>query len=736
MRTLPLAAALALTATTARAETLAVPAGAAPIAIPGNRVACGTPSGGWTTDATHRTLRPPPQGSPGARIELAVAATEAACATASQKVTLAITAPWPVIERAVLSLDDGQLELRGKRLAGVQARWARTAHTGVASCEAIEPDGTVEVCHVATTGDARALWSWLPAGARGEPGELVFDGDGRIAAAETLALPIDHTELAMIARPDAVIDAFATGATVPLRHADLIAAVDCAPAACVLDGDGLLVSNLPAGSPNLSVRVRLAPRVVLRRGNSVESSPVVRIPIVRCPLAVASGAPLRGVEAQTVVVQVGGRCARELDHLRFQVAGAPAERGRESANGSVAYVALRITRTDADAISIAALSEQGDGAIAQVRVSTRPAPPVHVALELGRKTVDFIPTNVAARARVTAADWDGKAELAPIEGVYTVDHGTVRGVSASGGVVAMRVVLRRHLPSGDVDLATVTEPIERPLREATSFAPLFGKQPIVELLCDDGDGAAAIAPGATAHVPFDHNDSCRLVLHRERLDPALGAQKLMLEVDVTRVDGSPRSEARVAKRLRLVHDDSPRTLWLRGAESRFDRYTVRLSQDDDERQHDEELPSAQWSVVTGTGRARIYATSAIPTGLYRVADRDHSGILTLNFGVLARATWLDSLGREGILCAEAGALTVGLANDTSATGKSLTQVATVMGLGLSVPIANRALAAETSVNLHAWLELEPSRAFGSGSGSAWAFVFGPSITVGNLGADL
>jgi hypothetical protein len=104
--------------------------------------------------------------------------------------------------------------------------------------------------------------------------------------------------------------------------------------------------------------------------------------------------------------------------------------------------------------------------------------------------------------------------------------------------------------------------------------------------------------------------------------------------------------------------------------------------------------------------------------------------------VLARATWLDALGREGILCAEAGVLTVGLAGDTSATGKSLTQIATVAGFGLAVPIANRALAAETSVNLHAWVELEPSRALGAGTGSAWAFVFGPSITVGNLGADL
>ena len=132
----------------------------------------------------------------------------------------------------------------------------------------------------------------------------------------------------------------------------------------------------------------------------------------------------------------------------------------------------------------------------------------------------------------------------------------------------------------------------------------------------------------------------------------------------------------------------------------------------------------------------MYATSAIPTGLYRVSDRTHSGILTLNFGVLARLTWLDSLGREGILAAEGGVLTVGLANDMSASGKSLTQIATVAGVSLTVPIANRALAAETSVNLHAWIELEPSRAFGQGNGDAWAFVFGPSITVGNLGADL
>lgn len=605
----------------------------------------------------------------------------------------------PVIEHAVFLADDGQLELRGHHLAAAHVHWQKAGHMGDVACDPASDD----VCRVPS-----------------EPGASWLLGAGD-------AVTIERTELAMLVRPDAVLDTFALGSTVPLRHADLISAVDCAPAACVLDGDSLLVSNIPASTPSLAVHVRLAPHVVLRRGDLVESSPTLRIPIVRCPLAVASGPPLRDVEAQTIVVQIGGRCAREPARLRFQIGGAPVER-RDLANG---YVALRVHRTESDELAIAALSDAGDGVIAQVRATTRAAPPIHVALELAHRAIDFIPTNVAAAATVTSADWDGALALAPIAGVYEVDHGTVRGQPAAGGTVAMRVVLSRKLPFGDVEIATLGEPVQRPLREATSFAPL---SPLVDMICDAGDGPRSLAAGTTTHVPFDHQDSCRLVLHRERLDPGLGVQHLQLEVDVTRVDGSPRSEARLSRRIRLAHDTTPRTLFLRGAESRFDRYTVRLTQDDDS--HEDDLPSAQWSIITGRGHARIYATSAIPTGLYRVADRDHSGILTLNFGVLARATWLDSLGHEGILCAEAGALTVGLANDTSTTGKSLTQIATVMGLGLSVPIANRALAAETSVNLHAWIELEPSRAFGSGSGSAWAFVFGPSITVGNLGADL
>ena len=79
---------------------------------------------------------------------------------------------------------------------------------------------------------------------------------------------------------------------------------------------------------------------------------------------------------------------------------------------------------------------------------------------------------------------------------------------------------------------------------------------------------------------------------------------------------------------------------------------------------------------------------------------------------------------------------VGLANDVSTTGRSLTQVATVWGAGLSVPIANRSLATETSINLHVWAEYEVSRALedNPNAGDPLGFVFGPSISIGNIGA--
>jgi hypothetical protein len=87
-------------------------------------------------------------------------------------------------------------------------------------------------------------------------------------------------------------------------------------------------------------------------------------------------------------------------------------------------------------------------------------------------------------------------------------------------------------------------------------------------------------------------------------------------------------------------------------------------------------------------------------------------------------------------------MAVGLPDDVSQTvnaqggNDSLTAVSAVSGLALSVPIANRSLATETSINLHAWFEYEVSRGVSGEPGSPFGFIFGPSISIGNVGTNL
>jgi hypothetical protein len=59
-------------------------------------------------------------------------------------------------------------------------------------------------------------------------------------------------------------------------------------------------------------------------------------------------------------------------------------------------------------------------------------------------------------------------------------------------------------------------------------------------------------------------------------------------------------------------------------------------------------------------------------------------------------------------------------------------VGAVAGLGLAIPIANPGAPTQASINLHGWFE---QRITGSGNeaGSEQAFIFGPSISIGNVG---
>jgi hypothetical protein len=745
----------------ASADPLEAPIGGKAIPLPGGAAPCGSVDHGWTVGTDRRSVKPPSAESEIGQSTDVTIAVDPSCATVTGRITLVATGPWPTFDpQSILaSPDDGRIEARGTKLRGAIVRWMSPSQNAEATCETPAIEGATERC-VWNLGVASGVLSgsgaftWAPAGSRATGQVELFDGDGRPAAPERFRLSAARTVLSTVIAPEAAIDALGATATIPIRHADAVASVDCAPALCAIEGSNLVVGSLPVGVSSLLVRLRLSPRLVFRRGDALETNPVFRVPVLRCPLAVISGSPLRDLDNQKVVLKVEGRCATEAQRLRFQVAGYAADRIQQVEAAGILFVVLRLPQLDDDEVTLTATRDDGDAfVVAQTRVKTRAVPPVRVSLEIPKLgPVDFLPTNVDAVAHVSSPSWDGRLFVAPVDGLYSarVEGGRtlVRGAADELGFVNLRVALRSSslpAPLSDTDLAVVSDSSQRSVHEANVPASLEtpGAPPLVELLCDPGDGTAArIPPGVVTHIPFERKDSCRLVLHAERLEKSFGTQKLALEVDVVRVDGTPRVEARISRTLTFAPGSRARILWLHGADNRFDRFSIRLSHAADDRHYvgatDSEigLPAEQWTVITGRGSARIYATSAIPTGLYRVSDRAHSGILTLNFGVLARLTWLDALGREGLIAAEGGVMAVGLANDVSASGRSLTQVATVAGVGFSVPIANRALATETAINLHAWYEWEPSRALGGAAGNPSAFVFGPSISIGNIGADL
>jgi hypothetical protein len=474
-------------------------------------------------------------------------------------------------------------------------------------------------------------------------------------------------------------------------------------------------------------------------------------------MTIASGPPLRRAELARVVLRMDERCGDRARDLRWTANGQPAEVERLERDHGAVFVQLGVGDVEDAQLTITASRPEPDGSvIAVARSATRPAPPGRATLELpGIGGIDFIPTNRDALVRVGPAGDHAHLVVLPVEDVYRVstsgERATIRGEPGASGLVALRFGYRADgLPAAfaSTDLAVLTGALQRPLREASVPAPLgastLGPTPLLELVCVGSRGQPErIPPGKQTSIPFAERDSCRLVIHRERLTPEQGMQDVAIDVAVTKEDDNPRADAHVTERMVLRPGAEPRLYWLHGVKAPFDRLTVRVSHIVDEA-HDVggadlhvNLPSAQWAVVAGEGHVRFYATAAIPTGLFRITAP--SDVLTLNFGALSRLTWLDAEGHEGILGLELGAMGIGLA----ATPGFPRTLAVLGGLGLAVPIGNRGETTQASVNLHAWIAYElraetprdPTNPIGPAA-SHWSFLFGPSITFGNVGVNL
>ena len=747
----------------AQAETLEAPVGGQPVAL-GGRVACALPTGGWSLGAGPSEVRPPSSNEAiGLAVELPVAADRASCSTRATSLTLVALGESPTVDpdSVTLNVDAGTVELHGRNLRGVGLAWRGRSASGADVCREPRPSGATKRCtfsvghELPASVDDTELF-WLPPGGRRGPDVRVFDTNGKILDESVFRLRPSSIVVTKLVPDGAVVD-LATGVgEVPLTHPEVVAGVTCTGATCSLSERALVVRGQASLVDSVTVHVSLAPRVAFKNEDRVETAPILRLSVAHCPMTVASGPPLRGVGSALTVVRLEGRCAEDLRALRFFEGSRKLEIVSTTLLEGQAFAVLRVGRITEPDFAITAVRSGGDDvAVAIAHTATRDRPDARAILEIpGLPRLAFVPSNRGAIVHVPSPGPGSRLALLPADGIYSVETRgqltLVRGDDFSSGIITLRFGYRSDALPGalrDLDLAVLEEPVGRTIHEANIPAPLAGTLarplPLAEVVCGAGtQRRQTLTAGETARVPWDLRDACRLIVHRERLSPDYGAQKLDLEIDVLDSSGAARGDARASQTLILRSGREPLEAWIHGIAQPFDRLVVRLSHVADENHYASAAemlttePALKWTAIIGSGHARLYASPTIPTGLYRFGDADHTGLLSLNFGVISRLTWLDDEGHEGLLNLEGGVLVMGLANAESTTGQSLTQVGAVLGIGLGIPFANRSSITEAAINLHLWVEHDLATAASSHEGHPWALIFGPSISIGNVGTNL
>ena len=745
----------------AHAETLQVPEGGRFIPLGKDRLLCGDPPDGWRLSADRRTVRPPASASAANRtFQASVAADASECATSGTPVTLLATGPWPDIDPSGISFypDEGRIDIRGTRLAGAQVAWSAKNGEGSETCLAPTKLGKIQQCSLPLQRDlpTSTVLRRLPAFAKSGQDVVTFDALGKIVDPATTILRPARTIVTQVFATAETIDISQGVGTVPLAHPEAISNADCGLARCEFTEGNLAVRYVPSQLEKVNINVRLAPRFFLSHGDKLESSTSASFTILRCPLTVVSGLPMRDADDPHILIRMADRC-RSSARLRWTVGSAPAEVVREVRGPDGTFVLLRSSQIAGGSVTITAMrADTLAGVVGSVTTPTMPPPRPQSEIELPKYgPISFIPTNREAQWSVAAV---AHARLVPLAlpGAYAVrrdnDRTFVRGTRNGGGFVSLRYGYRRDdLPKGfeDVDLAILTETVTRPLREASVPVaisdPTEKHPPLAQFLCADEQGdTVPLDPGKPGRIALASRDTCRVVIYQDRLKPEDGQQEIVLEIEVTKASGGKRSEGSVNERMVLRPGGEPRVFFLKGIGEQFDQFTERLSHVLDETRYvlaptgKQSPPSTQWSATVEGGRVRLFVSLSIPAGLYRMNEPAAS--MSLNFGVLGRITWLTQEGKEGLLGIETGVLGASLIpqqyNDNPPFPPTLV---TLVGIGLRVKVGEGA-----AIGVHLWGAYEfrseyhytPSGETGARTASHWSLLFGPSISIGNVGTNL
>jgi hypothetical protein len=759
---LALSVCVCLAPSLAHAWVLQMPAQSEFATLPQGRVLCGPVPEGFSIEANRRRIRPKQDTPPGYSVTTSIAQHSGACATdAREPATLIVTGDLPTFDPSSVTvmLDAGRLELRGNGLENVRVGWSSENKTSSDVCLGVTKEKDHESCALSIDKDLpadprRIELHWAPAFGRIAQDAVTYDRAGEVLPKDQLGLPIARLAISRM-MPDVPMVNVASGeGKLPLVHPEAVSGVECGAVRCEIVADGLLVGSVPAAAASVTVKLRLSPRVFATRGDALDNFVSERLAVLRCPMSLVSGEPLRNADELRVLVRLAPECIGDVHRLRWTANGDPLETLAVESQNDAVFVLLQVGRIASDRLSIVAARED-NSVLAVVSSQTTELPPLMATLELPEYgEIEFIPRNRDAVVTITHVGGQGRLVPISVPGAYLVSRAEdgfhIRGVYGAGGFAALRFAYRiEGLPPRfqDVDFALVTDPVQRPLREASVPLPIGGtsmtEHPIVELYCArERAKLSYMEPGLSHHIPYDNRDSCRLLIHRERIPKEAGEQRLDIEITVNAVGGEARNDAHVVHHLILRNGPDRDVIWLRGAKQQFDRFTINVTHVVNEALFMVDrgallmLPSSQWTIITEDADFKFYATAAIPASLYRFSDDLGTGPLSLNFGILSRVTWLDSNGHEGLVGLESGVMGLGLASARD-------QLAIVLGLGIAIPLGNANTIAQAAINIHAWAaySLGKNRATDPDTMqkvpiSPWAFVFGPSITVGSIGAFL
>ncbi len=614
------------------------------------------------------------------------------------------------------------------------------------TCSLVVPDGFIRAW-LRREPVGLLLWPKAVPLAPGEDVPVVLVGhDTYVSWTQRLVSNVDVVFGRPLVQSDTVNVAAERG-FLPLVVPEAVAAVRCRRARCALKSDGVEIYAVEPAALAVQVALTLRDGCVRQsaEGRPAETAEVVEVGLARCAMQPAAPVPLiAGVQNHRYFVALSRQCfdapAETLlvttqpptpVYVRSESPGADAawrliELVFERVPEGAGQLDLTLARRAPDRTTLGLVRLPVSDGFAPERIRFE-------LPELG--PVDFIPTNREAQVELTygAPCWERDVRLQSRRGYYTVHEGsprgqTVRAPHGAQGAVALRFAYVPHelaqVLGREESLVQFDSDARYSLRQVNLPLPLnaagAGATPLVRLLCRTGANELAVPTGKTVRIPFAERDSCRILIDRGAIPVEAGEQRL-------RVTAGEFQEI-----VSVVHQPGVIVIALpAGSRNEFDPLAVAVGHEYSGGHYDLSSrhnigPEVSYRVILGDRRVRISAGTALPTGLFRFGSKGERNAITLSAGVAARLVVLYKEGKEFPIGFEIGVLGTGL-SDTP-------HLSVVSGIGFSIPVLNPNTSLQTSFNIHAWAEYSPTR--GGDKEGQWAFIFGPSFSVGKFAVSL